>query len=120
MEQRLKERPTREQHPTWGYIVFSDTKLNTVVMVWSCLQTGTKCGSPGEVWPATVQCIRRCLEPAFRLNSGNLVRELAEGLVEQKRLQPHWKNNIGWPDNPVFPETTNQGVYLKGSMAPDR
>jgi hypothetical protein len=39
---------------------------------------------PGEVWPATDQCRCGCLEPNIRLNSGNLVGELAEGLENQR------------------------------------
>jgi hypothetical protein len=45
------------------------------------------------------------IERTIRLNPGNLVGELAEGLEEGRELHPHWKNNIGWPDHPVLPET---------------
>jgi hypothetical protein len=47
------------------------------------------------------------------------MKELAEGLEELRRLQPHRKNNISWLDHPVLPGTTNQGMCREGSMAPD-
>jgi hypothetical protein len=34
-----------------------------------------------------------------------LVDELVEGLVEWRGLQPNLKNNRGWPDHPVLPES---------------
>jgi hypothetical protein len=40
MEQRLKEGPIRNS-PTWGYIICADTKPDTIVMVKTCLWTGT-------------------------------------------------------------------------------
>jgi hypothetical protein len=41
---------------------------------------------PGDVWPATDQSRGGCLEPTIRLNSGNLVGELAKGLKEQRGM----------------------------------
>jgi hypothetical protein len=61
---------------------------NPTLLLWS---RGT-CGQepsvavPGEVQPATDQCRCRCLEPTIRLNSGNLVRQLAEGLEERRGI----------------------------------
>ena len=68
--------------------MFADTKPNTVAVVKRCLGTETKCGSsvPGEVCPATDQCRGGSLEPTIRLNSGNLVGELAEELEEWRGI----------------------------------
>ena len=41
---------------------------------------------PGQIQPATDQCRCGCLEPTIRMNSGNLVGELAEGLEEQRGI----------------------------------
>jgi hypothetical protein len=41
---------------------------------------------PGEVWQAADQCRCGCLEPTIRLNSGNLVGELAEDLEELRGI----------------------------------
>ena len=81
MELRLNKGLNRER-PTWGYIMFADTKPNTVAMVKRSLQTRTKCGSSWEVCSATHRSKGICLEPTVKLNSGNMVGELAEGLVE--------------------------------------
>ena len=67
MKRRLKKGPTRDG-PTWGYIMSAaDTKINTAAMVKRHLLDQYRC---------------RCLEPTIRLNSGNLVGKLAEGLEE--------------------------------------
>jgi hypothetical protein len=41
---------------------------------------------PEEVWPVTDQCRGGCWELTIRLNSGNLVGELAEGPEEQRGI----------------------------------
>jgi hypothetical protein len=41
---------------------------------------------PGEVQPAIDQCRGGCLEPIIRLNLGNLVGELVEGLEEWRGI----------------------------------
>lgn len=79
MEQRLKERPA------WDC-------PNPTLSPWSRGACGEE---PGEVRPATDQCRGGCLEPTIRLNSGNLVGELAEGLEELRGIatqleEEHW------------------------------
>ena len=86
MEKRLKEGQTREQSYL-GY--FSLQTLNRTVLPWS---RGT-CGQepsmvvPGEVQPATDRYECRCLEPTIRVNSGNLVGELAKDWKKGEVLQ---------------------------------
>jgi hypothetical protein len=54
------------------------------------------------------------LEANLQTELRDPMRELAEGLEELKGLQPHRKNIISWPDHPVLPGTSNQGVYREG------
>ena len=64
----------------------ADTKPNTVALIRGDCGEEPSMAVPGEVWPATDQCRCGCLEPTIRLNSGNLIRELAEGLKELKGI----------------------------------
>jgi hypothetical protein len=76
---------------------------------------------PWEVWPATDQCRCWCFEPTIRLSSENLVEELVEGLEEQSGVATPLEEQHRLPWLPLSPrdKTTNQRVYLEGSMAPD-
>jgi hypothetical protein len=41
----------------------------------------------------------------IRQNSGNLMGSWQKDWRSGGGLKPHWKNNIGWPDHPVLPES---------------
>jgi hypothetical protein len=64
----------------------ADSKPNTVAKVKRCLWQEPNVVVPGEVWQAADQCRCGCLEPTIRLNSGNLVGELAEDLEELRGI----------------------------------
>ena len=76
---------------------------------------------PGEVRPATDQCRCGCLNPTIILNSANLVEELAERLVEQRGIAAplEEQHRLAPPPSSPRDETTNQGVYLEGSISTD-
>jgi hypothetical protein len=64
---------------------------------------------PWEVLPIPDKHRCRCSQPTMGLSS---VDWRSRG-----GLQPHRKNNAGWLVHKD--QTTNQGVYREGSMAPD-
>ena len=76
MEQRLKEWPT-------GNTTCLQTP-NPILLPWSRGACGQEPSEevPGEVQPETDQYRCRYLQPTIRLNSGNLVDELAEDWEE--------------------------------------
>jgi hypothetical protein len=61
------------------------------------------------------------LEPTVKLNSGNMVGELAEGLVEWTGITSPFEeqHKLACPHRSLRDKTLNQGMYLKGYLAPD-
>ena len=89
-----------------------DTYLQTAnptLLLWSRGTGGQEpsMAVPEKVWLPTDQCRCRCLGPTIKLNSGGGV----DGGIGKRTggaegdCIPIWKNNIGWPDHTVFPET---------------